>query len=309
MELHRPVMLSEVLSTLKASEGGTFVDATLGMGGHSEGILQASPDSRVIGFDRDSAAIELAKARLAPFGHRFSAIHTDYRQLGEVLDRLSIPSVDGILADLGVSSWQLDSPDRGFSFRFGTEPLDMRMDQSEGQTAADLVNRLSEGQLADIIWQFGEERGARRIARRLVNARAQTPVKTTGELADIVVRALNQKGHWRIHPATRTFQALRIAVNRELDGLDDFVVEAIDRLTNGRRLVIITFQSLEDRIIKQTLRRQAGQCICPPIQPACVCGAKRKIELITRKALTAGEEEIEGNPRARSAKLRACIKL
>lgn len=302
-------MLAEVLKMLDASSGGTFVDATLGLGGHSEGILQASAQSRVIGFDRDEGALELAKARLAGFGSRFTAIHTDYRHIREALDRLNILSVYGILADLGVSSWQLDSPERGFSFRFGSEPLDMRMDPSQGQTAADLVNHLSERELADLIWLFGEERAARRIAHRIVAARVNSPLQTTGELAEIVVKAVHQKGRWRIHPATRTFQALRIAVNNELEGLPEFVEACVDRLVPGGRLVVITFHSLEDRVIKQALRMQAGYCACPPRQPVCSCGARKRVELLTRKALVPSEEEIAKNARSRSAKLRACRKL
>ena len=302
-------MLAEVLDALNASSGGTFVDATLGLGGHSEGILLASPETRVIGFDRDCGAIELANARLKGFESRFSTIHSDYRHIRQALEKLNIPSVDGVLADLGVSSWQLDSPERGFSFRFGSEPLDMRMDQSQPETAADLVNRLDERELADIIWRFGEEPGSRRIARRIVEQRRHSSLKTTGELAELVVRALHPKGKWRIHPATRTFQALRIAVNKELDGLAGFVNDSIDLLSEGGRLAVITFHSLEDRIIKQAMKIQSGSCICPSRQPVCTCGARRQVELINRKPLIATEEEIAHNPRARSAKLRVCRRL
>jgi 16S rRNA (cytosine1402-N4)-methyltransferase len=309
VDLHRPVMLAEVLEALGASGGGTFVDATLGLGGHSEGILISSPQSRVIGLDRDCGAIEKAKARLEQFGSRFCAIHSDYRRIREVLNELQILSVDGILADLGVSSWQLDSPRRGFSFRFGSEPLDMRMDQGEPETAAHLVNRLSERELADIIWRFGEEPGSRRIAKRIVEQRTRQPINTTGELAELVVRVLHPKGKWRVHPATRTFQALRIAVNQELEGLDSFINDCIELLTEGGRLAVITFHSLEDRIIKQALKVQSGGCICPPRQPACTCGARHRIELITKKPIVAGQDEVSANPRARSAKLRACRKL
>ena len=302
-------MLAEVLEVLGASGGGIFVDATLGLGGHSEGILLASPQSRVIGIDRDCGAIELARARLASFGSRFSAIHSDYRRIRDVLSELKIPSVDGILADLGVSSWQLDSPERGFSFRFGSEPLDMRMDQSEGETAGDLVNRLGERELAEIIWLYGEEPGSRRIAKRIVEQRTRQPITTTGELADLVVSVLHPKGKWRVHPATRTFQALRIAVNHELEGLDSFVNDCIELLREGGRLAVITFHSGEDRIIKQALKIQTGGCICPPRQPACTCGARQRVELMTRKPKVAGQDEIDQNARARSAKLRSCRKL
>ena len=302
-------MLAQVLSAIDASQAGVFVDATLGLGGHSEAILQASSQNRVIGFDRDREAITVAEARLAGFGSRFAAVHTDYRQIREALDQLSIQQVQGILADLGVSSWQLDSPERGFSFRYGSEPLDMRMDRSRGLTAAELVNQLSEQELADLIWTFGEERASRRIARRIVSLRVRSPFETTGQLADLVVKAVNLKGRWRIHPATKTFQALRIAVNKELEGLDRFVGAGVDRLEPGGRLVIISFHSLEDRIIKRSLRTESGQCFCPPSQPVCVCGAVRRVELLTRKPIVPDADEIARNPRARSARLRACRKL
>ena len=230
-----------------------------------------------------------------------------------------IESVSGILVDLGISSYQLETLERGFSFRQGEERgdgqsgseilLDMRMDRSQGETAAGLVARLSEPQLAELLWSYGEEPASRRIARRIVEQRSRDPIRTTAQLADLVIRAVHQKGHWRIHPATRTFQALRIAVNRELDGLATFVGEAVDLLAPEGRLVVITFHSLEDRLIKQALRFQAGQCQCPPHAPTCQCGAVRRVELLTRKALSPGSEEIALNPRARSARLRACRKL
>ncbi len=319
MEFHRPVMPAESLAYLDAERGGLFIDATVGMGGHSELILQASAVNRVIGFDRDEEAIERAGKRLAMFGDRFTAVHSDFRRVKDVLGSKGIESVAGILADLGVSSFQLDTPERGFSFRSGRSssetgsyppyPLDMRMDRSQSVTAADLVNSLKEGELADIIFKYGEERASRRIARRIVAARAKAAITTTAQLADLVIKAVHQKGHWRIHPATRTFQALRIAVNRELEGLDRFAIDAVDLLEPAGRLVIITFHSLEDRIIKQALRFLTGHCMCPPTQPECGCGATRRVEVLTRKAIQPGAEEIAVNPRARSAKLRACRKL
>jgi 16S rRNA (cytosine1402-N4)-methyltransferase len=337
MELHRPVMPNEALESLDAARAGTptgrlFIDATLGMGGHTELILRASPDNHVIGFDRDAEAIALASERLAEFGERFIAIHTDYRRIKEVLAEKRIETVAGILADLGVSSYQLSAPERGFSFRSGqdftespsssvtsptqpsaypvaTSPLDMRMDRSQKLTAANLINDLSERELANIIFEYGEERAARRIARRIVRERDAAPITTTGRLADLVVRAIHPKGHWRIHPATKTFQALRIAVNRELEGLDQFVADAIDALEHGGRLVIISFHSLEDRIIKQALKFQSGRCLCPPNQPECRCGAVKRVEILTRKAIQPGAAEIADNPRSRSAKLRACRKI
>jgi 16S rRNA (cytosine1402-N4)-methyltransferase len=311
MLLHRPVMPVEALNALGTGKGGLFVDATLGLGGHTELVLQASPLNRVIGFDRDAEAIALAKERLAEFGERFEAVHYDYRQVKTVLRKKGIESVAGILADLGVSSFQFDTPERGFSFRFSEAdwPLDMRMDRTQALTAADLVNRSSERELADIIFEYGEERAARRIAKLIVAERAKTPVKTTAQLASLVVRAVHQQGHWKIHPATRTFQALRIAVNRELDGLDQFVADTVDLLEPGSRLVVITFHSLEDRIIKQAFRFQSGICACPSSQPVCQCEAIKRVEVLTRKAVQPSEAEIADNPRARSAKLRACQKL
>jgi 16S rRNA (cytosine1402-N4)-methyltransferase len=308
--LHLPVMLAEALAALNATSGGLFIDATLGMGGHSEGILQASPHNRVIGFDRDAEAMALAEQRLATFGDRFTAVHADYRQLKSLLLEKGISSVNGIIADLGLSSYQLDTPERGFSFRFTDEaPLDMRMDRGEPTTAADLVNHLSERELADLIFAFGEERAARRIARRIVQARTKVPLRTTRQLADLVIAVAHPKGHWKIHPATKTFQALRIAVNRELEGLEQFVADAIDLLALDARLVVITFHSLEDRLIKQALKFQSGHCVCPPQLPDCRCGTARRVELLTSKSAQPRESEVRTNPRARSAKLRACRKL
>lgn len=308
--LHLPVLLSESLESLNAAADGMFIDATLGMGGHSEGILQASSKNQVIGFDRDLEAITLAKQRLSKFGERFVAVHTDYRQIKPVLFEKGIHAVRGIIADLGVSSYQFDTPERGFSFRFTEDsPLDMRMDRTELTTAADLLNNLSERELADLIFEYGEERAARKIAHRIVQARTKAPLKTTKQLADLVVGAIHQKGHWKIHPATKTFQALRIAVNRELDGLQLFVADAIDLLEVGGRLVVITFHSLEDRLIKQALKFQSGHCVCPPQLPDCRCGTARRVELLTSKPAQPRESEMLANPRARSAKLRACQKL
>jgi 16S rRNA (cytosine1402-N4)-methyltransferase len=309
MALHQPVMPEEVVELLDARRGGQFVDATLGAGGHTEQILQASDSASVIGIDRDPDALKQAVARLERFGARFSAVHSDYRRISEVIADAGIGQVNGIVADLGVSSLQLDTPERGFSFRFPQEPLDMRMDPTDKVTAADLLRDLSERELANLIFEFGEERAARRIARAIVHERTRNPIITTGQLADLVVRAVHQKGYWRVHPATRTFQALRIAVNRELDDLDGFVARSIDLLATDGRLAIITFHSLEDRIIKRAFRIHSGRCVCPPEQPACTCGAQKRVELLTRKAVQASSEEVEANPRARSAKLRACRKL
>ena len=305
---HRPVLLRETIESLAVERGGLFVDCTVGLGGHSEAILQTSPDAQVLGIDRDEEALQLARERLAEFGGRFRAIRADFRELTRVLATAEVKAVRGILADLGVSSLQLDSPSRGFSFRHEA-PLDMRMDMSSGETAAELLGRLSEVEIARLIFEYGEERHSRRIARRIVERRAAgEPVTSTTELAKLVERAIGGKKR-RIHPATRTFQALRIAVNRELEGLDQFVADAFDALEPHGRLAVISFHSLEDRIIKRTLLKLSGRCQCPPRLPQCACGARQVIEVLTRRPLTPTEDEMAENPRARSAKLRIAAKL
>ena len=305
---HRPVLLRETIESLAVKRGGLFVDCTVGLGGHSEAILQTSPDAQVLGIDRDEEALRLARERLAEFGGRFRAVRADFRELTRVLATAEVKAVRGILADLGVSSLQLDSPSRGFSFRHEA-PLDMRMDMSSGETAAELLGRLSEVEIARLIFEYGEERHSRRIARRIVARReAGEPVTSTTELAKLVERAIGGKKR-RIHPATRTFQALRIAVNRELEGLDQFVADAFDALEPHGRLAVISFHSLEDRIIKRTLLKLSGRCQCPPRLPQCACGARQVIEILTRRPLTPTEDEIAENPRARSAKLRIAARL
>jgi 16S rRNA (cytosine1402-N4)-methyltransferase len=291
---HVPVLTAETLQHLRPERGGLFVDCTVGPGGHSRALLEAGA-TRVIGLDRDPQALAAARAALAPWADRVELVHADYRALDEVLDRHGIRLVDGALADLGVSSLQLDAPGRGFSFQ-RDEPLDMRMDATIGETAADLVARSSERDLADAIYAFGEERFSRRIARAIVEARRAQPIATTGGLAAIVRRALPRRGHMRIDPATRTFQALRIWVNRELDGLDRFLEAAVRRLRIGARLVVISFHSLEDRIVKHTLRALQQS------RDACV-------RVLTKKPVVPGDDEVRGNPRARSAKLRAAERM
>jgi len=306
---HRPVLLRETIQFLAPERGGLFVDCTVGLGGHSEAILESSTATRVIGFDRDTDALTRARERLARFGTRFRSIHADYRELAEVLKTIDEEEPAGILADLGVSSLQFDSPTRGFSFRFDA-PLDMRMDETKGETVADLLLQRSEEEIANIIYEFGEERNSRRIAKWIVEKREQgTPIKTTKELADLVARAAGHKKRWQIHPATRTFQALRIAVNRELEGLAEFVNTSVDLLKEDGRFVVISFHSLEDRIMKQELRRLSGQCQCSPRFDACRCGARKAVEILTKRPVTPSAEELEENPRARSAKLRAARKL
>ena len=302
--LHTSVLLDESLELLSVKSGKLYVDATLGMGGHAEAILKV-PGTRLIGLDQDEDAIRLAGDRLERFGERIKLVRCNFSEINGVLSTLKEQKVDGILADLGVSSLQLDSEERGFSFR-GDAPLDMRMDRSGGHTAAELLAELSEEDIANLIYQFGEERFSRRIARRIVERRnAGEPVRTTKELAELVERSVKRSPKDKIHPATRTFQALRIAVNREIEILEDFIIDAVDALNIGGRLVIISFHSLEDRVVKQTFQKLSGKCMCPPRIPQCVCGAAKKIEILTRKPVIAGEIEIDNNPRARSAKLRA----
>ncbi len=307
---HRPVLPRETLGFLEVTRGGLFVDGTLGLGGHSEAILEAADDTRVIGIDLDSESRRLATDRLARFGDRFRAVHANFREIARVLDEAEESGPNGVLVDLGVSSLQLDSPLRGFSFRFDA-PLDMRLDaEGETETAADLLAQLPEEEIARVIFQYGEERRSRRIARRIVERReAGQPVTTTKDLADLVAKAVGYDKSQRIHPATRTFQALRIAVNQELEGLDSFVETAVDLLKPDGRFVAISFHSLEDRIIKRELRRLSGHCECPVRLPVCSCGARRAVEILTRRPVTADEAETAENPRARSAKLRACRKL
>ena len=286
---HEPVMVAEVLDLLQPSRGGLFVDCTVGLGGHSRALLEAGA-SRVLGVDRDLSALTIARETLAAFGDRVELVHADYRELDRVLTERGIDRVAGILADLGVSSMQFDADGRGFSFR-RDEPLDMRMDQSRGPSVADLLRDVDETELADVIYRFGEERASRRVARAIVHARRESPIETTGRLGAVVRRAVPHKGHQRIDPATRTFQALRIWVNRELDGLDAFLAAAARRLVANARLAVITFHSLEDRIVKHTFRAmaQAGQ----------------GLRILTKRPLVPADEEVARNPRARSAKLRA----
>jgi 16S rRNA (cytosine1402-N4)-methyltransferase len=285
---HVPVLTTEVVQQLQPGRGGVFVDCTVGLGGHSSALLSAGA-TRIIGLDRDLDALARARDQLAPWRDRVELVHADYRDLDLVLDRLGVTLVDGALADLGVSSMQFDEPGRGFSFQ-RDEPLDMRMDRSSGDTAADLVSRASEQELANAIFQFGEERFSRRVARAIVNARGEAPIATTGRLAAIVRRAIPRRGAMRIDPATRTFQAFRIWVNRELDGLDQFLEMAARRLREGARLVVIAFHSLEDRIVKHTFR---------------ALQARQVVKVLTKRPIVPGAEEVQRNARARSAKLRA----
>jgi len=290
---HEPVMVAEVLELLQPSRGGRFVDCTTGLGGHSRALLDGGA-THLIGLDRDLSALAIARETLARFGDRVELVHADYRELDRVLDERGVERSAGILADLGVSSMQFDAEGRGFSFR-RDEPLDMRMDQSRGPSVADLLRDVEETELADVIYQFGEERASRRVARAIVAARRESPIDTTGRLAAIVRRAVPHKGHQRIDPATRTFQALRIWVNRELEGLDTFLALAAGRLLANARLAVITFHSLEDRIVKHTFRamEKAGE----------------GLRILTKRPLVPADDEVTRNPRARSAKLRAIERL
>lgn len=294
MTAHVPVLTAETLDHLRPDRGGVFVDYTVGLGGHARALLEAGA-TRLVGFDRDPQALAIARATLAPWADRVDLVHADYRALDELLEARGIHLVDGAMADLGVSSMQFDAPGRGFSFQ-RDERLDMRMDQTSGETAADLVARATERVLADAIYAYGEERFSRRVARAIVEARAQAPIETTGRLAAIVRRAIPRRGHTRIDPATRTFQALRIWVNRELEGLDRFLEGAVRRLRAGARLVVITFHSLEDRIVKHTLR-------------ALERSGETAVRVLTKKPIVPSDEEVRRNPRARSAKLRAAERI
>jgi 16S rRNA (cytosine1402-N4)-methyltransferase len=288
--MHEPVMVAEVLEHLAPARGGVFVDCTVGYGGHARAVLDAGA-SRLIGLDRDPAALADAAVALGAFGNRVTLVHANYKGLDDVLDEQGIAGVDGLLADLGMSSMQLDTPGRGFSFR-RDEPLDMRMDQTTGPTAAEAIGDADERTLADVIYEFGEERHSRRIARAIAGAQLRSPVSTTGQLAEIVRRAVPRKGYSRIDPATRTFQAIRIWVNRELEGLDTFLTHAVRRLRPGGRMVVISFHSLEDRVVKHTLRA---------LQAAGDLG----LTVLTKRPVVPGDAEADRNPRARSAKLRA----
>lgn len=305
---HQPVLLAETLELLAPGRGGLFIDATVGLGGHAEALLLASPDVRLVGIDRDPRALELSARRLAPFGGRVRLVQGNFHRMEQVLAGLDVRGgIAGVLADLGVSSMQLDTPERGFSFRFDA-PLDMRMGEGE-LTAADLVNESSEGDLEKIFREYGEERQARRIARAIARARAEERIETTGQLKRVIDRAKGggRDREGRVDPATRVFQALRIAVNEELAGLEDFIEQTIRMLESDGRLVVISYHSLEDRIVKNSFRDSARGDIDP------VTGRPRSesqlIEVLTRKPVRPSEEEIEMNPRSRSARLRAARRL
>lgn len=314
---HIPVLLNEVIDALDVRPGLTYIDATAGAGGHLARIAELTEGkSKLFAFDRDAGSLERLKER---FGDKVTMLHSNFRYLKESLSQYGVNTIDGgILADLGVSSMQIDQGERGFSFQ-KEGPLDMRMDRSEAVSAYNIVNQWPEGALADIIYKYGEERHSRKIANRIV---ANRPIESTLALADIVARCIpraadkkNYKksfgsaGGGYIHPATRTFQAIRMAVNEELESLEDFLRESLTILKPGARLVVITFHSLEDRIVKQFFKMAAASCICPPRAPVCTCKKECEVLIITRKPVTASEDELLANTRSRSAKLRAAQKL
>ena len=303
---HDPVMVKEVIDHLNCSPGKTYVDGTLGGGGHAQAILEAiGPDGCLLGIDRDPDAIVHAGKSLHSFKPHVQIFHGDFADLPQILSRLHMTGVDGILLDLGLSLYQLKGSGRGFSF-MRDEPLDMRMNPEQGHTAATLVNRLSKKDLADLIARYGEESWAKRIARYIVDARSQQPIRSSLQFAEIVKKAVparHRRG--RIHPATRTFQAIRIAVNKELDALEKFLDGAADLLNPGGRLCILSFHSLEDRIVKQRFKALARGCTCPPDFPKCVCGKTPQVSILTKKPVRPGQAELQANPLARSARLRA----
>ncbi len=302
--MHRPVLYHEIIHALSPQRGGHYVDATLGAGGHAWGILQASaPEGLLLGMDVDPRALELAGEYLADFGSRAILVRASYTSLAEQLAALGWQYVEGIVLDLGVSSMQLDTPQRGFSFQTDA-PLDMRFDPRNPVRAADLVNELSESELADLLSRYGEEHRARQVARAIVGAR---PLETTTQLARVVA-GVTGSGRPGMHPATRTFQALRIAVNHELDALEEFLPEAVSVLAPGGRLAVISFHSLEDRIVKHYFRRESQDCICPPRQPVCTCGHRAVINIVNKQIIRPDETEVKENPRSRSARLRVVEK-
>lgn len=301
---HLPVLYHEIIHALCPHDQGLYIDGTVGAGGHARGILEASsPNGRLIGLDLDPLALSLAREVLSPFGDRVILLKASYTTLETQLVNLGWSSINGIMLDFGVSSMQLDSPDRGFSFR-SDAPLDMRFDPDGHVMAEDLVNGLPERDLANLIYNYGEERKSRQIARAITDSR---PLHTTRELAEVITGIIkSEKG--RIHPATRTFQALRIAVNDELKAIEEVLPQAVNSLTPGGRLAVISFHSLEDRIVKKYFRKESQDCICPPRQPVCTCSHKARIREISRRPIRPEDSEINKNPRARSARMRVAEK-
>ena len=305
---HRSVLLDECIDALHIRPNGVYVDGTAGGGGHSFAIASRLSGGRLIAIDRDEAAIAAAGARLAPLGDRACVVRSNYSELTEVLDRLQIPAIDGLLLDLGVSSHQFDEAERGFSYR-SDAPLDMRMDRRQTKSAYDVINTYSEAELKRILLEYGEERFAGRIAARIVKERATAPIRTTFALSELIKGAMPAAARDGGHPAKRSFQAIRIEVNGELDVIAPTIENALARMNVGGRIAIITFHSLEDRIVKQTFQKLATGCTCPKSLPVCVCGNQPKARLITRKPILPSECELAENPRSHSAKLRVLEKI
>lgn len=302
---HIPVLYQEVLEYLRPEAGRLYIDGTVGAGGHAAGLLQASaPDGRLLAFDRDPEAISFSRRHLAQFDNRVVFVQASYAEMAGLAPKYGFGQVDGILLDLGLSSRQLEEAERGFSF-LEDGPLDMRFDPTGGRTAADLLNTLPEAALAEIFWQYGEVRQNRKFARAIVH---QRPIETTGQLADLIVQESGGR-RGRIHPATQVFQALRIAVNEELDMLEQGLKAAVNLLKPGGRLAVISFHSLEDRLVKNFIRDQSRDCICPPQQPVCTCNAQPALEAVTRKVVRPSEKEVADNPRSRSAKMRVAERV
>ena len=306
---HRPVLLDECIEGLNIRPDGIYVDGTLGRAGHSREIAKRLTTGRLICVDRDDAALEAAKTRLADWMDRVTLVHSNFDKVSDILDELGLKGIDGMLFDLGVSSPQLDDGSRGFSY-MADAPLDMRMDRSEGLTAADVVNGYDQNELRRILQQYGEERYAPQIAAAIVRRRNEKPIETTMELVDVIKSAMPGKAlREKQHPAKRSFQAIRIAVNDELASVDRMLQAAVPHLNKGGRLAVITFHSLEDRIVKTGMAEFAKGCTCPPDFPVCVCGKTPDVKLVSRKPILPTDQEIEENPRARSAKLRVAEKL
>ena len=306
---HKPVLLDECIEALNIRPDGIYLDGTLGRAGHSLEIAKRLTTGRLICVDRDDAALEAAQDRLHDWMDRVTLVHSNFCEIDNILNRLSLKGIDGMLFDLGVSSPQLDDGARGFSY-MADAPLDMRMDRSEGLTAADVVNSWDRDELRRILSQYGEERYASQIAGAIVRRREEKPIETTLELVDIIRSAMPAKAlKEKQHPAKRSFQAIRIAVNDELGSVEKVMKDAIPCLNHGGRLAVITFHSLEDRIVKTAMASAAKGCTCPPSFPVCVCGKKPQVQIITRKPIVSTDEELERNPRARSAKLRVCEKV
>lgn len=308
-DYHRPVLLKETIDLLNPQPGGVFIDATVGGGSHAKTILEKiMPDGRLLAIDQDDEALDEARKALSEFAERTTFVRANFSQLEEVARRTGFDGADGVLFDLGVSSHQLDAAERGFSFQEEAF-LDMRMDRSQPTQAYDVVNRTAERELADLIHANSDERFARRIARAIVKEREKHPIETTRQLADVVTSAIPAPARPKeIHPATRTFLALRVSVNREYEVLDAGLAGALNVLAGGGRLAAISYHSLEDGRVKSFFRSQSGKCECPPGLPVCVCGAEKRLHIVTKKPVMAGEDEIRENPRARSAKLRAAEK-